>query len=469
MTAMDTTEASRHKCLIYDGHASEQLPVIIPMMEDALQRNERCLYLGDEQTIAMISAALSHQGIDVEREMSRGALIFSSERETGRFDPKAMIAMLTSMIDEALRDGFTGLCATGDMRWELGGDEAFEHLLEYEAMLEQVFKTRPLRGVCQYHRSTVPPSALQDALRAHRSLYIGNTHNADNLFYVPPEMLLEDREKEQIGAWMYQQLSRVMDAERSRDKAIDALKETNKTLEQRILARTAALEDANKELEAFSYSVSHDLRAPVRHIKGFAGILEEDFANSLGEEGLTWVAKVRESANHMNGLIEGMLMLSRVTRAELHLRPVNLTAIAELTAQTLRANDPKRNVEWRIDRDLVVRGDTALLQAAIDNLLSNAWKFTQKREHSVIELHGGDVKDGFRLFRITDNGAGFDNAAARKLFGVFQRLHRQEDFPGTGVGLATVDRIIRRHGGRIWAEGAVDGGATFFFTLPVAG
>ena len=478
-------EVSRHKCLIYDGHPSEQLPVIVPLLEDGLQANERCLYLGDPSMVAMVQGALTVRGVEVAEEVERGALVFSSDRapEDASFDPHAMVGMLVDMIDSAVRDGFAGLCATGDMRWELGRDENFDRVLEYEALLERVFREKPLRGICQYHRDTVPPKSLEAAVRAHRSLHIGKWLNRDNLFYVPPELLLQEyKNGEQIGEWMCQQLIRIMDAERLRDRAMDALRasesnqrrlaeelaDSNRNLEKRVLERTRDLHEANKELEAFAYSVSHDLRAPVSHIAGFTNILQDDFGAALGADGLSYVARVRDASQRMNALIEGMLTVGRVGRRELHMQPVDLTMLAKYIFAEVRQSDPTRQVEIRIDPGMQALGDETLLQATLQNLLANAWKFTGKRDVARIEVRAGDVVNGFRTFRVSDNGAGFDSeASASKLFGLFQRLHTQSEFDGTGVGLATVDRIVRRHGGRIWAEGVRDRGATFYFTLPI--
>lgn len=480
------SDVSRHKCLIYDGHPSEQLPVIVPLLEDALGANERCLYLGDPMMIAMVQNALAARDVDVPAEIARGALVFSSDRppENEPFDPAALVGMLVEMIDEAVRDGFAGLCATGDMRWEIGRDENFDRVHEYEAMLDQVFRWKPLRGICQYHRATVPKKALDAAVRAHRSLYIDGWLNRDNLFYLPPELLLhENEEGSQLGEWMCQQLIRTMQAERLRDQAIDALREseatqrrlaeelagTNSLLEQRVLERTRDLHEANKELEAFAYSVSHDLRAPVSAIDGFTSILAGDYGDALGATGLSYVTRVRDASKRMNALIEGMLAVGRVGRRELVMQPIDLTLLATYVVGELRQSNPGRKVEIRIDPDMRALGDETLLQAALHNLLANAWKFTAKRDVARIEVRAGAVENGYRSFRVSDNGAGFDpQTSAPKLFRLFQRLHPDRDFKGTGVGLATVDRIVRRHGGRVWAEGAPDRGATFHFTLPMS-
>ncbi len=238
----------------------------------------------------------------------------------------------------------------------------------------------------------------------------------------------------------------------------------NAGLEKRVRDRTSQLEALNRELEAFCYSVSHDLRAPLRSIRGFSDVLLERYAPQLDQRAQEFLLRTAESSAHMERLIEDLLKLSRVTRAELQRQPVNLSALAESIADDLRKSEPARNVEFVLAPDLQAVGDERLLRVALDNLLSNAWKFTSGRKNARVEF--GITRQPEPAFFVRDNGAGFDMAYADKLFGVFQRLHTHTEFPGTGVGLATVQRILRRHEGRAWAEAAVNRGATFYFTLP---
>ena len=226
------------------------------------------------------------------------------------------------------------------------------------------------------------------------------------------------------------------------------------------------LEGANRELEAFSYSVSHDLRAPLRTIDGFSQILQEDYETVLDDEGLDYLGRVRAASAHMATLIDDLLDLSRVSRRPLRRESVNLAGLAAEIIEGLRAAEPERNVEFVAGADIRAYGDVSLLKVALENLLGNAWKFTKREEQARIEF-GTDGRPGFPgpVYFVRDNGAGFDQAYADKLFGAFQRLHGQDEFEGTGIGLATVARIVHRHGGRVWAEGEVGEGATFYFTL----
>jgi len=246
----------------------------------------------------------------------------------------------------------------------------------------------------------------------------------------------------------------------------------NMELEQRVLQRTAQLKAANQELEAFAYSVSHDLRAPLRSIDGFSQALLDDYGERLDGEGQEFLRRVRGASQRMAQLIDDLLYLSRITRGEMIRKAVDLSGLAELVVQELQQNDPQRKVEFVLQPGVNAEGDSRLLRVVLENLLDNAWKFTGHREQGRIEFGiekvvcpeeaGSPVEFAYY---VRDNGAGFDPAYADKLFGVFQRLHRADEFPGTGIGLATVQRIIHRHGGQVWANGEVNKGATFFFTL----
>ncbi len=227
----------------------------------------------------------------------------------------------------------------------------------------------------------------------------------------------------------------------------------------------AALEAANKELEAFSYSVSHDLRAPLRSIDGFSQCLLEDYSAKLDDNGKELLERVRAGCLRMGQLIDDLLNLSRLTRGDLQIEQVDLTALAKLVFSELRRGSPGRAVDFRAAPGLTAPCDQRLMRIVLENLLGNAWKFTSKQPDAVIEFAHGQ-HDGQSVFVLRDNGAGFDMTFAQKLFGAFQRLHSSQEFPGTGIGLAIVRRIINRHGGRIWAEGAVGKGATFYLLLP---
>ena len=238
----------------------------------------------------------------------------------------------------------------------------------------------------------------------------------------------------------------------------------NESLEKRIKARTAQLEAANRELETFSYSVSHDLRAPLRTIEGFSEALIQDYNNSLDVTGLSYLNQVRKASRRMSQLIDDLLTLSRVTRREIVKKDINLSGMAASILEELKKNEPDRKVEFIIEPGVHVKADETLMQAAIYNLLENAYKFTSKKKEAVIEF-GRHSSNGKEIYFVKDNGAGFNPKYCTKLFAPFQRLHSYEEFPGTGIGLANVHRIISRHQGKIWAEAEPDKGAAFYFTL----
>lgn len=250
-----------------------------------------------------------------------------------------------------------------------------------------------------------------------------------------------------------------------RKKTEAEIRRLNTDLERRVRERTAHLTAVNKELEAFSYSVSHDLRAPLRAVDGFSLALLEDYDDLLDEMGRDFLRRIRKESQRMGRLIDDLIDLSRYSRTEIKVQRVNLSTLVHTITAELKDNEPERPAEFIIQNDLLASVDKSLIEAALQNLLSNAWKFTAKKPMTVIEFGRQKQENGPAVFFVRDNGAGFDMAYANKLFGAFQRLHTTAEFEGTGIGLATVQRIIHRHGGTVWAESELDQGATFYFTL----
>jgi light-regulated signal transduction histidine kinase (bacteriophytochrome) len=239
----------------------------------------------------------------------------------------------------------------------------------------------------------------------------------------------------------------------------------NNELEERVLLRTAQLVAANKELESFAYSVSHDLRSPLNTIHGFSQLLAKIDAENISEKGKHYLNRIGVGVEQMGELIEGLLTLAHLSREQLKSENVDLSAVARQIEQDHRAREPQRQAQVNIQDGLSAHGDPRLLSAVFQNLLANAWKFSSKKPLARIDVGSELGADGDTIYFVKDNGAGFDMAFAHKLFGTFERLHSPGDFAGTGIGLATVKRVIERHGGRVWAESKINEGATFYFTL----
>ncbi len=244
-----------------------------------------------------------------------------------------------------------------------------------------------------------------------------------------------------------------------------SIRDQMQELERRVEERTTRLTSVNRELEAFSYSVSHDLRAPLRSINGFSTVILEKYFDKFDADGKDYLHRIIAASERMAHLIDDLLKLSRITRNEIHLTLINLSGIAEAIARELNQNQGTRQAEFIIQPDLYATADENLIRIVLQNLFSNAWKFT--RDTSPVRIEFGMIREeNQKVFFVRDNGAGFDMTYVDKLFGAFQRLHRQEEFEGSGIGLATVQRIIHRHNGRVWAKGEVGKGATFYFTIP---
>jgi len=386
--------------------------------------------------------------------------------------PKKVLAVDDSetylrAVAEALRaDGYDVVLARS-------GEEALE-LLSVQpvdcVLLDLIMPGIGGRETCQRVKSAPSmrdiPIVMLTAVEDRAAMIQGLGAGADDYIAKSSEFdLLRARVLAQIRRKQFEDENRLI-----REQLLRAeLESMEARTAQRVAEARAALVDeleaANAELDSFSYSVAHDLRAPLRSIDGFSLALLEDYAPALDEQGREYLSFIRESAQQMAGLIDDLLALSRVARSDLRREKVDLTGIARGIAGRLQRSHPERRAEFVIADGLAGVGDAGLLTIVLENLIGNAWKYSGKRAQALIEVGGARTPGGHKSYFVRDNGAGFDMAYAGKLFGVFQRLHSAREFEGTGIGLATVHRIIRRHGGHVWAEGKVDHGATFSFTL----
>jgi PAS domain S-box-containing protein len=321
---------------------------------------------------------------------------------------------------------------------------------------------RPLRALQMRHVSDARYQAVLDRMRNGRSAAFESDQLTKSGRLITAWIVagpLLDAEGRQVG-----EITTIRDITELRE-AQRAVETSNRELERRVAQRTAELEAAVGELQSFSYSVSHDLRAPLRAIDGFSQILMDAHSASLGEEGAGYLARVRTQVSRMTQLIDDLLVLARVTQTGIARADVDISALANAILEEFAESDRQRRVEWRVEPGLRAQVDPGLARILLQNLLGNAWKFTARRALAQISVDKAESARGRAMF-VRDNGAGFDMQYAGKLFGAFQRMHGEREFPGTGIGLATVKRIVMRHGGACWAESAPDQGTTVYFTLP---
>jgi PAS domain S-box-containing protein len=389
--------------------------------------------------------------------------------------------------------GLSGLAVAVNARHELRRQRMDEQLQDSEAQLRALVESAPdsivvvdeegrivlvnaqTETMFGYARAQLLGQSVDllvpESLRHRHAAHRRNFEHAPRVRAMGAHLLLYGRRKDgstfpaSISLSPIRTVSRMLVFANVRDisdqrAAEQRIKDLNASLER----HNADLTASNRELEAFSYSVAHDLRGPLRAIDGFARLLVSEQAPLLDETGIDRLQRVRRAAQKMGILIDDLLKLSRVTRTEVHLQEVDLSILAREVMDELLRQEPERSITFSVAADLRVRGDAKLLRIALEELLENAWKFTSGRESAHIEF-GQTTVDGEPAYYVKDNGAGFDMSYANKLFGTFQRLHDTVEFSGTGIGLATVQRIIQKHGGRIWAEGAVDQGATLYFTI----
>jgi signal transduction histidine kinase len=471
-----------HFCSIYES-PEEHYAVAIPFMRMGLDRGEKCIYIADDGTLGAVREAMESEGIDVERATESNSLILATKDQAylkrGSFDPDWMFTFWKEATDLAMSEGFPALRVTGETEWVVRGGRGLERWMEYESRLTHALAENNCSALCQYNRHCFPPEVILDVIRTHPVVIYRGTV-CRNLYYVPPDEFLGTNEAEREVERLLTNIRGREEVERAlreqlsqRERAEEALRRSRDELETKVKERTAELrkmnndlQAVNRELEAFAYSVSHDLRAPLRHIAGFTELLQKHSDPVLDDNGRGQITRILGATNRMDSLIDDLLAFSRISRAETQKQTVNLEQLVKSVVAEIAPDTQHRNVAWRIGHLQNCDGDPAMLRLVFGNLVSNAVKFTRIREQAEIEIGSLDRRPDEVVVFVKDNGVGFDMKYKDKLFGVFQRLHSQEAFEGTGIGLATVQRIVHRHGGRVWAEGSVDRGATFYVALP---
>jgi signal transduction histidine kinase len=474
-----------HFCSIYES-PEEHYAVAIPFMQMGLERGEKCIYIADDGTTGDVRQRMQSEGIDVERATASKALVVTGKEQAylkhGSFDPDWMFTFWKEATDSAMSEGFSALRVTGETEWVVRGGRGLERWMEYESRLTHALSENNCSALCQYNRRCFPPELILDVIRTHPVVVYRGTV-CRNMYYVPADeflganeaereverLLTNIRERENMEHALREQLI-------ERKRAEEALRRSHEELEAKVKERTVELrktnndlQSVNKELEAFAYSVSHDLRAPLRHIAGFTELLQKHSEPVLDDKSREHIGMILGAANRMGSLVDDLLAFSRLGRAETQTTIVHLEQLVKGVVSEIAPDTQGRNIVWHIGALPICDGDPSMLRPVFANLIANAVKFTRTREQAEIEISSLNYKPEEVIVFVKDNGVGFDMKYKDKLFGVFQRLHSEQAFEGTGIGLATVQRIVHRHGGRVWAEGSVNKGATFYLALPKTG
>ncbi|MCZ7646029.1 MAG: response regulator [Planctomycetota bacterium] len=460
--------------------------VIRRIRSDVGLRHTPCLLLTasegrDREVLALEAGADAYvrKEADLELILARVAALRRSSRDTlafghraGILGPKRILAVddsftyLQELAAQLDQEGYdTVLARSGQEALDLLAVQPVDCIL-LDLLMPEMSGEETCRRIKSSPAWRDIPLIILTALDENAAMIQGINAGADDYITKSGEFeVLKARVRAQLRRKQFEDENR-----RIREQLLKKELEAAEARASRELAETRArlladLQHKNQELESFSYSVSHDLRAPLRAIAGFSSALRDDYADKLGDEARHFLRRICDATERMSELIDALLELSRVSRREMNLERVDLTRLAQSIVSELQVAEPERRVEVEIEEGLTATADLLLLRAALTNLFANAWKYTSKREVAQVRFGRLQTEKG-PAYRVQDNGAGFDMAYAHKLFGAFQRLHADSEFKGTGVGLATVQRIVRRHGGEVWAEGRVDHGASIYFVLP---
>lgn len=447
LRALDKLESS-HGLVVHTWQVIAQVERILSTERDAEIGNRGYLITGKGEYLAMYRNAAVQLPQDVEafRELT----VDNPVQRTRVAAMRAAVSDRLSTLDQAIADRNSG---KADM---------VQTFLQGGSGKEQMDRLRRLGDDADEEESKLLHLRTDDAARsmqiAKTTLVLASALDLLLALLISRYFYRERQQRLRTESTARQ----LATARAETEQRAEEIRQLNRTLEERVHLRTVELETTNRELEAFSYSVSHDLRAPLRTVDGFSSALEEDYADVLDATGRDYIQRVRTGVQRMGQLIDALLQLSRITRADISRETVDLSALALSVFETVREENPGRSMETTVEPGLTIHADSKLMRVALENLFNNAAKFTSKREHAAIQFGWDPEKEAWF---VRDNGAGFDMYYAHKLFNAFNRLHGDKDFKGSGIGLATVARVIRRHHGEIWAESEVDHGATFWFTV----
>ncbi|MGH7787172.1 MAG: sensor histidine kinase, partial [Candidatus Binatia bacterium] len=460
-----------HLCHFYETK-QDLLDTLVPYFSTGLANDESCLWVVSEPLTQEEAADALRQAVpELDRLMAEQRMeILPHDQwylDGDALDLERASQGWQAKCDRALAQGHAGLRAAGMAAWLSKND--WRDFADYEYALSAAIVDRRLLVLCTYPLASSGATEVLDVVRAHHVAV--SRRRGDWEVVETPDLKQAKQVIAQLNAELEQRVTerteqltlanqRLEREVADRRHAEAEVRRLNAELERRVAERTAQLEVANQELQAFSHAVSHDLRAPLRRIQGFCRLLQETYAPVLDEEGRHYLDRIHASTQQLEALVHDLLRLSRVARQDMVWRPVDLSGLVREIAAELQRGDPQRRVELRIAPGLVAQGDAALLRIALENLVANAWKFSATRASARIEFGADQTAEG-PAYYVRDDGVGFDMAEAERLFVPFSRLHGAE-FEGTGIGLTTVQRIIRRHGGRVWVEAAIDRGATFY-------
>src|SRR4029079_15834935 len=485
IAALEQLGPHDHFCSIYES-PEEHYAVAIPFIRIGLDRGEKCIYIADDGTVGEVRRAMESEGIDVERATASKALVLATKEQAylrhGSFNPDWMFTFWKEATESAMSEGFSALRATGETEWVVRGARGLERWMEYESRLTHAVSENNCSALCQYNRRLFPAELILDVIRTHPVVVYRGTV-CRNMYYVPADEFLGTNEAEREVERLLTNIQEREDVENAlRDQLTErklgeeALRRSRDEVDMKVKQRTGELgkinddlQSVNKELETFAYSVSHDLRAPLRHIAGFTELLLKDAEPVLDDKSRRHITRILQSTSRMDSLVDDLLAFSRIGRAEPQKTTFNLEQLVKDAIREIAPDTQGRKIIWRIGTLPICYGDPSLLQLVFSNLVSNAVKFTRTRPQAEIEIGSLNHTADEPVVFIKDNGVCFDMKYKDKLFGVFHRLHSQEAFEGTGIGLATVQRIVDRHGGRVWAEALVNNGATFYVGLPKPG